>query len=62
MKKKPTYRIRNWSKNNASLKQRRSGATWVSKDWSKSRRLVVDSTGVKVYGEVERKVRQRGVG
>jgi DDE family transposase len=32
------------------------------KDWSKPRRLVVDSTGVKVYGEGEWKIRQHGVG
>ncbi|MFN7999526.1 MAG: transposase [Acidobacteriota bacterium] len=31
------------------------------KDWSKSRHLVVDSTGVKVYGEGEWKVRQHGI-
>jgi hypothetical protein len=30
MKKNPTYRIRNWSEYNASLKQRGSGAVWVS--------------------------------
>ena len=139
--KKPTYRIRNWSEYNASLKQRGSLTIWVSpeavknwttdeltgepgasptytdlaiealatvqaiyglpgrqtqgflqsvfelmkldlpvpdhstlsrrkrqltislpiKDWSKSRHLVVDSTGVKVYGEGEWKVRQHGI-
>src|SRR5919106_1563947 len=32
------------------------------KDWSKSRHLVIDSTGVKVYGEGEWKVRQHGIG
>jgi DDE family transposase len=32
------------------------------KDWSKPRHLVVDSTGVKVYGEGEWKVRQHNVG
>jgi Transposase DDE domain len=32
MKKKPTYPIRNWSEYNASLKQRGSGAIWVSFD------------------------------
>src|SRR5262249_29041111 len=32
------------------------------KDWSKSRHPVVESTGVKVYGEGEWKVRQHGVG
>lgn len=31
------------------------------KDWTKSRHLVVDSTGVKVYGEGEWKVRQHGI-
>lgn len=31
------------------------------KDWAKSRHLVVDSTGVKGYGEGEWKVRQHGV-
>src|SRR5262249_22351990 len=140
--KKHTYRIRNWSKYNASLKKRGSLTVWVSpeavenwttdeltgeqcaspthtdlaietmatvqaiyglpgrqtqgflqsvfelmkldlpvpdhstlsrrkrqltislpvKDWSKSRHLVVDSTGVKVYGEGDWKVRQHGVG
>ena len=139
--KKPTYRIRNWSEYNASLKQRGSLTIWVSpeavknwtteeltgepgasqtytdlaietmatiqaiyglagrqtqgflqsvfelmkldltvpdhstlsrrrrrltitlpiKDWSKSRHLVVDSTGVKVFGEGEWKVRQHGI-
>jgi hypothetical protein len=142
MKKKPTYRIRNWSEYNASLRQRGSLTIWVSseavanwtteeltgapgasqtytdlaietmatvqaiyglagrqtqgllqsvfelmklkltapdhstlsrrrrhltitlpvKDWSKARHLVVDSTGVKVYGEGEWKVRQHGIG
>src|SRR5499433_2898507 len=142
MKKKPTYRIRNWSEYNASLRQRGSLTIWVSseaienwtteeltggpgasqtytdlaietmamiqaiyglagrqtqgflqsifelmkleltvpdhstlsrrrqqltitlpvKDWSKSRHLVVDSTGIKVYGEGEWKVRQHGIG
>src|ERR1051325_5889981 len=141
MKKKATYRIRNWSEYNASLTQRGSLTIWVSpeavahwttqeltgepgasptytdlaietmatvqaiygfagpqkpsllqsgflmmelnltvpdhstlsrrrrqleitlpvKDWSPSRHLVVDSTGVKVYGEGEWKVRQHGV-
>src|SRR5215813_3413934 len=140
--KKHTYRIRNWSKYNASLKKRGSLTVWVSpeavenwttdeltgeqgasptftdltieamatvqaiyglagrqtqgflqsvfelmkldltapdhstlswrrrqltiilpvKDWSRSRHLVIDSTGVKVYGEGEWKVRQHGVG
>jgi len=32
MKKNPTYRIRNWSENNASLKQRGGGAIWVSSE------------------------------
>ena len=139
--KKPTYRIRNWSEYNASLKQRGRLTIWVSpeavanwttdeltgepgasptytdlaietmatvqaiyglagrqtqgflqslfelmkldltapdhstlsrrrrqltitlpvKDWSKPRHLVVDSTGVKVYGEGEWKVRQHGI-
>jgi Transposase DDE domain len=142
MKKKATYRIRNWSEYNASLKQRGSLTIWISseavanwttdeltgepgasptytdlaietmatvqaiyglagrqtqgflqsvfelmklnlrapehstlsrrrkqlsitlpvKDWSKARHLVVDSTGIKVYGEGEWKVRQHGVG
>jgi len=34
--------------------------TWPVKDKTKSRHLVVDSTGVKVYGEGEWKVRQHG--
>jgi len=138
MKKKSTYCMRNWSDYNASLKQRGSGAIWVSseavknwttdeltgqpgasptytelgietmatvqaiyglagrqtqgflqslfelmkleltapdhsrlsrrrrqlmitlpvKEWSRSRHLLIDSTGVKVYGEGEWKVRQ----
>ena len=67
MKKKPAYRIRNWSEYNPSLKQRGSGAIWVSSEavencWSNPRHLVVDSTGVKVYGKGEWKVRQHGVG
>jgi len=36
--KKPTYRIRNWSEYNASLKQRGSLTIWVSpeavKNWT----------------------------
>lgn len=32
------------------------------RDWTKSRHLVVDATGVKVYGEGEWKVRQHGTG
>jgi hypothetical protein len=32
MKKKSPYRIRNWSEYNASLKQRGSGAIWVSSE------------------------------
>jgi hypothetical protein len=32
------------------------------RDWARSRHLVVDSTGVKVYGEGEWKVRQHGTG
>lgn len=31
-------------------------------EWAKSRHLVVDSTGVKVYGDGEWKVRQHGIG
>ena len=142
MKKKSTFRIRNWSEYNASLKQRGSLTIWVSSDatanWttddltgepgasptytdlaietmatvqaifrlpgrqtqgflqslfelmkldlpvpdhstlsrrrrnleitlpvrnlSKSVHLVIDSTGVKVYGEGEWKVRQHGIG
>jgi hypothetical protein len=32
------------------------------KDWSKARHPVIDSTGVKVYGEGEWKVRRHGAG
>ena len=32
MKKKPPYRSRDWSEYNASLKQRGSGAVWVSSE------------------------------
>ena len=44
-----------------SRRKRQLTITLPVKDWSKSRHLVVDSTGVKVYGEGEWKVRQHGV-
>lgn len=43
-----------------SRRRRRMAITWPVKDLTKSRHLVVDSTGVKVYGEGEWKVRQHG--
>jgi IS5 family transposase len=45
-----------------SRRRRRLEITLPIKDWSRSRHLVIDSTGVKVYGEGEWKVRQHGVG
>ena len=45
-----------------SRRKRQLTITLPVKDWSKSRHLVVDSTGVKVYGEGEWKVRQHGIG
>src|SRR5262245_39868449 len=45
-----------------SRRRRRLRINLPVKDLSKSRHLVVDSTGVKVYGEGEWKVRRRGVG
>ena len=45
-----------------SRRRRQLTITLPVKDWSKSRHLVVDSTGIKVYGEGEWKVRQHGVG
>jgi len=45
-----------------SRRKRQLTITLPVKDWSKSRRLVIDSTGVKVYGEGEWKVRQHGIG
>src|SRR5499433_2387283 len=45
-----------------SRRRRQLEITLPVKDWSKSRHLVIDSTGVKVYGEGEWKVRQHGVG
>jgi Transposase DDE domain len=45
-----------------SRRRRRLTITLPVKDWSRSRHLVIDSTGVKVYGEGEWKVRQHGVG
>src|SRR5215468_4290987 len=45
-----------------SRRRRQLPITLPVKDWSKSRHLVIDSTGVKVYGEGEWKVRQHGVG
>ena len=47
----------------STLSRRRRGlkVTLPIQDWSKPRHLVVDSTGVKVYGEGEWKVRQHGV-
>lgn len=44
-----------------SRRRRQLTITLPVKDCSKSRHLVVDSTGVKVYGEGEWKVRQHGV-
>lgn len=44
-----------------SRRRRNLNVTLPVKDWSTSRHLVVDSTGVKVYGEGEWKVRQHGV-
>lgn len=45
-----------------SRRRRQLMITLPVKDWSRSRHLVIDSTGVKVYGEGEWKVRQHGVG
>jgi len=45
-----------------SRRRRLLEITLPIKDWSRSRHLVIDSTGVKVYGEGEWKVRQHGVG
>ena len=45
-----------------SRRRRHLTITLPIRDWSKSRHLVVDSTGVKVYGEGEWKVRQHGIG
>jgi hypothetical protein len=45
-----------------SRRRRHLTVTLPVKDWTKSRHLVVDSTGVKVYGEGEWKVRQHGIG
>lgn len=45
-----------------SRRRRQLEITLPVKDWSRSRHLVIDSTGVKVYGEGEWKVRQHGVG
>jgi IS5 family transposase len=45
-----------------SRRRRQLTITLPVKDWSKPRHLVVDSTGVKVSGEGEWKVRQHGVG
>lgn len=43
-----------------SRRRRSLNITLPIRDWSKPRHLVVDSTGVKVYGEGEWKVRQHG--
>jgi DDE family transposase len=45
-----------------SRRRRQFTITLPIKDWSKSRHLVIDSTGVKVYGEGEWKVRQHDAG
>ena len=45
-----------------SRQRRHLTITLPVRDGSKSRHLVVDSTGVKVYGEGEWKVRQHGIG
>ncbi len=44
-----------------SRRRRNLSVSLPIKDWSKSRHLVVDSTGVKVFGEGEWKVRQHGI-
>ena len=44
-----------------SRRRRSLNVTLPVRDWSKPRHLVVDSTGVKVYGEGEWKVRQHGI-
>lgn len=44
-----------------SRRRRSLAVTLPIRDWSKPRHLVVDSTGTKVYGEGEWKVRQHGV-
>jgi len=44
-----------------SRRRRQLTITLPVKDWSRPRHLVVDSTGVKVYGEGEWKVRRHGV-
>jgi len=50
--------------NHSTLSRRRGSLaiTLPVKAWSKSQHLVVDSTGVKVYGKGEWKVRQHGIG
>lgn len=45
-----------------SRRRRQLTVTLPVRDWTKSRHLVVDSTGIKVYGEGEWKVRQHGIG
>jgi hypothetical protein len=45
-----------------SRRRRQLKITLPVKDWTKTRHLLVDSTGVKVYGEGEWKVRQHGIG
>jgi Transposase DDE domain len=45
-----------------SRRRRRLRINLPVMDWSKSLHLVVDSAGVRVYGEGEWKVRRRGVG
>jgi hypothetical protein len=44
-----------------SRRRRHLTITLPIREWAKSRHLVVDSTGVKVYGEGEWKVRQHGI-
>lgn len=44
-----------------SRRRRSLNVTLPVRDWSKPRHLVVDSSGVKVYGEGEWKVRQHGI-
>jgi hypothetical protein len=52
------------SPDHSTLSQRRRQLTITlpAKDWTKPRHSIVDSTGVKVYGEGEWKVRQHGIG
>ena len=63
MEKKIAYRVQNWKDYNRSLINRGNLTIWFSEDAIKSwyqTDLVIDSTGLKIFGEGEWKMRTHG--